>query len=279
MRPWARLIRSSLRGSNLIRACVAALVVLMVAPAVPAQDVVLPPPGAQYDSQLGGAYPPPPGTIILSRDRADPPAPGLYNICYVNAFQTQPQETQWWLERHPDLLLRLDGELVEDPNWPGEVLLDISTPQHRQALALIVGEWIEQCARDGFDAIEADNLDTYSRSRGAIRAADSLAYAELLVDHSHRLGLAFGQKNAVELVGHARDVGFDFAIVEGCQVYGECSAYLEAFGPHVLEIEYADTDASSFSVACAERGDEVSVIRRDRNLTLPGDPTYLYETC
>lgn len=279
MRPGARLTRSSSRGSNLTRTWLAALVISGAAPAVPAQDVVLPPAGGQYDSQLGGAYVPPLGTAVLSRDRADPPAPGLYNICYVNAFQTQPHETQWWLERHPGLLLRLDGELLEDPNWPGEVLLDISTPHRRQALALIVGEWIEECAQDGFDAIEADNLDTYSRSRGAIRAADSLAYAELLVDHSHRLGLAFGQKNAVELVGQARDVGFDFAIVEGCQVYGECGAYLEAFGPHVLEIEYADTDASYFSAACAARGDEISVIRRDRNLTLPGQPTYFYQTC
>lgn len=244
-----------------------------------AQGVALPPAGGQYDSQLGGSYAPPEGTLIVSRDRAEPPAAGIYSICYVNAFQTQPQETSWWLANHPDLLLRQHGALAEDPNWPGEILLDTSTETKRAALAAIMNGWIDQCARDGYQAIEADNLDTYSRSADALSIADNLDYAALLIGHAHALGLAFGQKNSGALGDRGKAAGFDFAIVESCQVYDECNGYVEVFGPHVLEIEYTDTDAVHFEAACAARGHQISVIRRDRNLTIPGEPSYFYQTC
>jgi hypothetical protein len=244
-----------------------------------AQSVALPPAGGQYDSQLGGAYEPPAGTVIVSRDRADPAAPGLYNICYINAFQTQPQETDWWLANHADLLLRQYGELAEDLNWPGEILLDTSTDAKRAGLAAIVGSWIQQCARDGYDAIEADNLDTYSRSDGALSIDDNLRYVAALVEKAHGLGLAFGQKNGGELADRGKAVGLDFAIVESCQVYEECEGYTEVFGAHVLEIEYTDTDERYFNEACTVRGSKISVIRRDRNLTIPRKPSYFYKTC
>jgi hypothetical protein len=258
------------------RALIALL--LLTSPAL-AAEVALPPAGAQYDSQLGGAYPPPAGTRIVSRDRENDPAPGLYNICYVNAFQTQPQDADWWQENHPDLLLLRDGALVEDANWPGEYLLDTTTEPKRAALSTIVGEWIAKCASDGFDAIEADNLDTYLRSDGLIAVEDNLALARLLIDQAHALGLAFGQKNSSDLGERGRAVGMDFAITESCQVYDECGAYIDVFGRHVLEIEYTDTPRVHFDDACERHGHNISVILRDRDLTTPGDPTYLYAAC
>lgn len=263
----------------ILRSLVTALGMLLAAVPTLAQSVTPPPAGGQYDSQLGGAYGPPEGTVIVSRDRADPVAPGLYNICYLNAFQTQPQETGWWLDNQPSLLLRRNGALVEDANWPGEILLDTSTPQSRAGLVAIVGAWIEQCAKDGYDAIEADNLDTYSRSQGALSIDDNLAYVAALVEIAHGLGLAFGQKNGGELGDRGKDTGFDFAIVESCQVYDECDGYTAVFGRHVLEIEYTDTAESNFTKACAARGAQISVIRRDRNLTIAGEPAYFYQTC
>ena len=132
-----------------MRSAVVIALLMLAGNQAAALDVLLPPAAGQYDSQLGGAYTPPSGTLIVSRDRAAPPEPGLYNICYVNAFQTQPQETAWWMANHPELLLRQDGALVEDPNWPGEILLDTGSPEKREALAAIVGAWIDQCAADG----------------------------------------------------------------------------------------------------------------------------------
>ncbi len=99
-----------------------------------------------------------------------PPAAGLYNVCYVNTFQTQPDELAWWEANHPDLLLRKsDGRYVIDGEW-NEVLLDTRTAAKRTALNAIFDGWFRRCKADGFDAIEPDNLDSWSRSRSADHA-------------------------------------------------------------------------------------------------------------
>lgn len=58
--------------------------------------VTLPPANGKFDYQLGGAYTPASGTTTVVRDRTASPAAGLYNICYVNGFQTQAVDADWW---------------------------------------------------------------------------------------------------------------------------------------------------------------------------------------
>ncbi|MGY1808031.1 endo alpha-1,4 polygalactosaminidase [Blastococcus sp. SYSU D00669] len=120
---------------------VAGLLVLPGCGGVP--DVLLPPRGGGFDHQLGGADPTAAGVGIVVRDREDPADPALYSVCHVNAFRTQPGDTSI----PGELLLRdADGDAVEDPAWPGEFLLDISTEDHREALLQVVGGWIDGCA-------------------------------------------------------------------------------------------------------------------------------------
>ena len=70
----------------------------------------------------------------------------------------------WMLQEHPDLILTdSNGDFVNDPDWPEEFILDIRAEWQRQELSEIVGDWIRQCGQDGFDAIEIDNLDTFTR--------------------------------------------------------------------------------------------------------------------
>lgn len=263
------------------------LALTMVAAVVPAAGAgaratrVLPPAGARFDYQLGGAYPPPAGVEIVSRDRTARPATGLYNVCYVNAFQTQPDENAWWQRNHPELLLRRGGRLVTDPGWPGERILDTSTAAKRARLAAIVGRWIAGCRRAGFAAVEPDNLDSYTRSKGRLTRAMNLAYARLLVRRAHDLGLAIAQKNLSEIapVGHAR-IGFDFAVAEECQVYRECASYIRGYGRRVYEIEYSDNGGiAGFRAACSRGGPRISIVYRDRDLTVPGSASYVYRTC
>ncbi len=255
-----------------------------------AADISLPPANQQLDYQLGGAYSPSSGVGIVVRDRLAPPAAGKYNICYVNAFQTQPSETGWWLETHPDLLVSVDGAPVADPGWPDEYLLDTSTARKRDALLTIVGPWIDKCAQDGFDAIEADNLDSWTRSQSVLNKDGNIAFATKLVERAHARGLAIAQKNASELtpIGHSK-IGFDFAVVEECQVWSECDAYMAVYGAHVYEIEYADItrDASgtliepadAYEAACAAHGGTISIIYRDREVRPAGSPGYVYKAC
>jgi len=236
-----------------------------------------PPAGAAPDYQIGGPYPPADEVGIVVRDRLADPDPERYSICYVNGFQTQPGEMHEWPE---EVLLRdADGPVV-DPDWPDEALLDTSTEARRNAILARVVPWIEGCAAAGFDAVEFDNLDTYTRSGGALTREDGVALAEAYVTAAHRAGLAAGQKNAAEDAALLRArAGFDFAVVEECAAYEECGAYAEVYGPNVIDIEYTDMLPHSFARLCSDLDSPSSMVLRDRELTTPGDRAYVFEVC
>src|SRR5690606_35612167 len=82
-------------------------------------SIFLPPANEGFSYQLGGPYAPENAATVVSRDRTQSPLGGShYDICYVNVFQTQPDEpgqsptnppygtTSWWDANHPALLLR-----------------------------------------------------------------------------------------------------------------------------------------------------------------------------
>ncbi len=236
-----------------------------------------PPAGTPVDYQLGGAYPPDPRVGIVARDRTAAPAPGVYSICYLNAFQTQPSERDEWPD---DLVLRQNGADLMDADWPDEALLDTRSDDAREAIAARVGEWIDGCAAAGYAAVEFDNLDTYTRSDGLLSADDNLALATLLVERAHRAGLAAGQKNAAEDAERLRaEAGFDFAVVEECAYYDECTAYTDVYGDAVVAIEYTDAIDRPFGELCADPAVPASLVLRDRDLTMPGDADYAFEIC
>ncbi|WP_375496874.1 endo alpha-1,4 polygalactosaminidase [uncultured Jatrophihabitans sp.] len=239
----------------------------------------LPPVAAIADYQLGGSYRPAKDVRIVDRDRTSSPARGRYNICYLNAFQTQPEENGFWRAKHRSLLLRVRGHYVQDPGWPGEYLLDTSTAAKRSALIKVVGSWIDGCAPKGFAAVEPDNLDSWTRQgvRGAITRADNVAFARLLIARAHARGLAIAQKNTAGLDGVR--IGFDFAVAEECQVYRECGAYKKFFGRHVIEIEYTDNPRSAWTTACRLRHGKISIILRDRDVVPRGARGYRYAHC
>lgn len=237
----------------------------------------LPPSAAVVDYQLGGAYEPAANVRIVVRDRTAAPAVGRYSICYVNAFQTQPGESADWPE---EALLRRDGEPVIDPEWPDEVIVDTSSTASRSLILDVVAPWIRACAAAGYDAIEFDNLDTFTRTDGALDEADNLALARDLVAVAHESRLAAGQKNAAEVASEARrSAGFDFAVAEECAAFEECPAYSEVYGEHVIDIEYTDQLPRSFAEMCADARTPASTVLRDRQLTVPDDPEHVFETC
>ncbi|MBP0461955.1 endo alpha-1,4 polygalactosaminidase [Streptomyces montanisoli] len=246
-------------------------------PVPSAHPMRLPAADAPFDYQLGGAYQPPAGVRAVSRDRSARPAPGLYNVCYVNAFQAQPGDAvDWWRAHHPGLLLRdRRGALVIDEDWH-EPLLDISTAGKRGELMDVVGGWLDGCAKAGFDAVEPDNLDSYQRSDGLLDEADAVAFAKLLVRRGHHDGLAVAQKNTGELLGRHKQIGFDFAVVEECAHYGECPDFAAAYDRRIFDIEY---DGKDFSAACRRFGRTLSVTLRDRDVLPAGAPGHRDERC
>ena len=233
-----------------------------------ADPVTLPPVDTDWDYQLGGARKPAARVGIVSRDRTAAPSPGRYNICYVNAFQTQASEKRFWRSRPGRwaLVLKKAGRPVADSGW-GEWLLDTRTAARREELARIVGRWVAGCADDGFDAVEFDNLDSWSRSKGLVSRADNRRFARLIVARAHARGLAAAQKNWVELGDAGPRIGFDFAVVEQCGQFHECGAYARTYGDLVLAVEYS---RRSCRWTCDHLGDRIPVVRRDLDLTRGG---------
>lgn len=234
------------------------------------------PPNAVADYQLGGSYTPPVKVNVVVRDSTELPANGLYNICYVNGFQTQPGAS--WPK---NLLVRgADGTALADPNWPDEYLLNISSAHLRDLILDRLKATISTCAETGFDAVEFDNLDSYTRSKGALTVEDAVAFARLLVRAAHDNGLAAGQKNAPDLSDVGRsEIGFEFVVAEECHRFDECAAYTRTYGDQVIDIEYAGRLRGSFADVCADAQTPRDTVLRDLELSPPGHAQYAYDHC
>jgi hypothetical protein len=272
------IIRSSMMPSSrvpfLAGAAVAAAVLGGTACAASAAPVAVTPPPvkAGFDYQIGGAYTPAQGVKVVSRDHTAQPAAGLYNICYVNAFQAQPGAEGEW----DDLLLRdAAGKVVVDEDW-GEALLDLRTADKRTRVAAKVNSWVDDCAAKGYQAIEPDNYDSFTRSKGLLTDADAQAYIRLLSAHAHEKGLAIGQKNTSELAGQRQANGLDFAVAEECGEQDNCDEFTPAFGEHVIVIEYTDAGLAN---ACDRWGSSLSIVRRDLDVVPKGEAGYVRKTC
>jgi hypothetical protein len=264
-------------------AVVAALLLLVASCSAsePEVPVELPPSGGRFDYQIGGVYQPDARVKIVVRDRSKIPVGDRYNICYLNALQTQPDpmngSLSWWKQHHGDLLVKKpDGEPMIDPEWD-EGILDISTAEKRGKILDIQKKWIDDCKVSRYQAIEADNLDSHTRAGGAFDINATKEFMKAFVKHAHGKGLAVAQKNGGELGDSGKKyIGFDFAITEDCQANDECKPYADAFGDNVFQIEYTD---EAFQESCTDRGGKVSIIRRDRNVVPYGHSDYVYEVC
>ncbi|MEU6222851.1 endo alpha-1,4 polygalactosaminidase [Streptomyces sp. NPDC047042] len=238
-----------------------------------AAKVTLPPKHVRWDYQIGGAYPLPAGVRVVSRSHEDAPAPGAYNICNINAFQAQEDEKGDW---DSDLLLSdASGHIVYDKDW-GEAVLDIRTDAKRQRIAAKVNAWIDECAAKGYEAVEPDNYDSFTRFPKYLTGDEAKAFMKLLSVHAHEKGLAIAQKNTLELVADRASVGLDFAVVEECGEWNECGQFAEAFDNNVLVVE---NTAKGLSEVCSGWSSTLSIVRRDQSVVSKGTSGYIRETC
>ncbi|GGG05651.1 hypothetical protein GCM10007304_19740 [Rhodococcoides trifolii] len=236
------------------------------------------PTSGRIDYQLGGSYDPADRVDLVTRDSTATPLSGAYSICYVNGFQTQPGDADRW---SPDLFVRdAAGEPVTDPNWPDEFVLDPSTPEKRGQILDVIGGVIDGCRATGFDAVEIDNLDTYTRFPEMIDRQAALDLAGSYAERAHRAGLAIGQKNSADDAEYLQQtIGFDFATSEECVFFDECASYADVYGDQVIDVEYTDALRGSVDDVCASPNRITMTVVRDRNLEAAGDPDYFYRAC
>lgn len=163
-------------------------------------------------------------------------------------------------DRFPDEVLGKDYE-----GWPGEKWLDI---RRIDLLAPIMLARLDQCAANGFDAVEPDNMQIWDNDTGfPLTYQDQLHYALWLADEAHQRGMAIGQKNAPDQTRDLVDI-FDFAITEDAFYDNwaeDMLPYIRA-GKPVFSAEYTDLpgDFKEFCRRSKELG--FSTILKNRNL-------------
>jgi hypothetical protein len=98
----------------------------------------------------------------------------------------------------------------------------------------------------GCDGLEPDNVDGYANKSGfPLTSADQINYNTFLADQAHARGMIVALKNATDLVSSLVSK-FDFAVVEECFRYNECSMYSPFIQQNkaVLNAEYTSYSSS-----------------------------------
>ena len=147
----------------------------------------LPPTQGDFDYQLSEPYDfksHSNSSPVVARDSSASPLAHSYSICYVNGFQTQPGEIAADSRLSEVVLRNSNDALVVDPEWPDEYVLDPGTVKHREIIFKSRSSLIRSCAEKGFDAVEIDNLDTWTRFAD-ISEEGAKALAKKYVDEAH----------------------------------------------------------------------------------------------
>ncbi len=151
-------------------------------------------------------------------------------ICYISAGSAEDWRPDYRAYPRSVLGRPLDG-------WAGERWVDI---RRRDVLGPILAKRMDICRRKGFDAVETDNMDSYTHRTGfRLTARDQLRFNRMLADLAHRRGLSIGLKNDLDQVRQLEPY-FDFAVNESCVAYDECDM-LRPFlrkGKAVFHAEY-----------------------------------------
>jgi len=181
---------------------------------------------------------------------------GRHVVCYIDAGTAE--------NFRPDYGAFPRSVLGRSNGWPGEKWIDI---RQLAIVEPIMTARFQMCREKGFDAVEPDNIESFSNRSGfPITAQQQLTYNEWVAQEVHGLGLAILQKNDGE---QARELEpyYDGVLTEQCNQYAECAdfkPYLEV-GKPVINAEYK-LKTARFCAADAAAG----IVGARFNLALDG---------
>jgi hypothetical protein len=130
---------------------------------------------------------------------------------------------------------------------------------------------LDLCKEKGFDAVEPDNMDSYTIDTGfPLTYDDQLAYNRWLANEAHQRGLSIGLKNNPEQVADLVE-DFDWALTEDCFEQGWCKdllPFIEA-GKPVFAAEYTDTGSTLDDFCAQAQAMRINAILKNRDLDSP----------
>ncbi|OUM59708.1 glycoside hydrolase family 114 protein, partial [Piromyces sp. E2] len=110
-----------------------------------------------------------------------------------------------------------------DGDW-GNNLLNINDKKKLQSL---LRKRFQRAVKYGCDAVEVDVLDLYNFYPEKFTKEDSFVFAKWVAETGHEENISVGLKNLPSLAPRLEQY-FDFAVVESCANYKECS-YFKTF--------------------------------------------------
>jgi len=190
----------------------------------------------------------------VTADTAAIHAYGGHAICYVDVGTAEN-----WRSDYSEFSSSILGSAM--PDWPGENFINVSdwsgpAGTGGETLQQIMTNRFQMCVNEGFDAIEADNVDAYTDGNiggFTITQAQEETYIDNLITLAHADGLAYFLKNEINGDSLIADEAplVDGEIVEQCWQYSECSS-LDVFAQEnkpILNVEY---DSPAESTLCPE---------------------------
>jgi hypothetical protein len=156
---------------------------------------------------------------------------GKHAVCYIDVGT--------WEDWRPDAT-RFPRSVLGKPDegWPGERWLDI---RQLGVLLPIMEARFERCVKNGFDAVDPDNVDGYENATGfALTGREQLSYNRAIASLAHADGLAVALKSDPD-ESRALEGDFGFVVQEQCVQYVQCGELAPFIEHHkaVFDIEYA----------------------------------------
>ena len=163
--------------------------------------------------------------------------------------------------------------------WPGENWFLVTAANQKIILPLMKARLSSWCQSKGFDGVEPDNLDAWTNISG-VSETDNVSYDEAIADLGHAMSLSVGLKNMLTSASASNVPGilskFDWALVEQCYEYSECTPYGQfiSAGKAVWDVEY------NTSPSCTQASQmHLNAQLRDLDLAGPGASGYKYTPC
>jgi hypothetical protein len=217
------------------------------------------------------------GQGASTTDVANIHAAGATAVCYVDVGTLEQGRPDY--DKFPASVI---GPAVQ--GWPGENWLLVTAANQSTILPLMQARFQSWCLAKGFDAIEPDNLDSFTNlPSGTISEADNLTYDLAIAKLAHGMSLSIGLKNLLPDVSSSYVPSllssFDWALVEQCYEYDECSSYSQSgsfimLGKAAWDVEYNQ------SPNCTQADSEhLNAQLTDLDLVDPLDTGYSYTPC
>jgi hypothetical protein len=212
------------------------------------------------------------GENATAADVAAIHAAGAKAVCYVDVGTIEQGRSDY---------AQFPASVIGPPvaGWPGENWLLVTAANRSAILPLMQARIANWCQAKGFDAVEPDNLDAWTNISG-VSEADNVAYDLAVANLAHGMSLSIGLKNMLTSASSTNlptiVSTFDWALVEQCFQYSECTAYGQfvSAGKAVFDVEYQT------SPNCTQADQShMNAQLRDLNLAGPHASGYKYTPC